>query len=84
VLGAAKALDKVKTINLNNLSHALEGATIDGPTGTFKVGGADSHQFLFPTVVGQLGGDPQSPDGVKAYSIDTIPGALSNSIAFKE
>ena len=84
VLGAAKALDKVKTINLNNLSNALENATIDGPTGTFKVGGADSHQFLFPTVVGELGGDPSSPDGVKAYSIDTIPGALSNSIAFKE
>lgn len=82
VLAAAKALNKVKTINLNNLVNALQGMTIDGPTGTFQVGGADSHQFLFPTVVGELGGDPSSPDKVKAYSIDTIPGVLSNSIAF--
>lgn len=84
VLAAAKALDKVKTVNLNNLVNALQGMTVNGPTGTFQVGGADSHQFLFPTVVGEIGGDPSSPDGVKAYSIDTIPGQLSNSIAFKE
>jgi ABC-type branched-subunit amino acid transport system substrate-binding protein len=84
VLGAAQALDKVKTVNLTNLVKALEGTTINGPTGAFKVGGADSHQFLFPTVVGEIGGDPTSPDGVKAYKITTIPGALSNSIKFKE
>lgn len=84
MLAAAKALDKVKTVNLNNLVNALQGMSVNGPTGTFQVGGADSHQFLFPTVVGQIGGDPSSPDGVKAFSIDTIPGALSNSIAFKE
>lgn len=84
VLAAAKALDEVKTVNLTSLVNALQGMTINGPTGTFQVGGADSHQFLFPTVVGELGGDPSSPDGVKAYSIDTIPGPLSNSISFKE
>jgi branched-chain amino acid transport system substrate-binding protein len=84
VLAAAQALDKVKTVNLTNLVNALQGMSVNGPTGTFQVGGADSHQFLFPTVVGELGGDPSSPDGVKAYSLSTIPGALSNSIAFKE
>jgi branched-chain amino acid transport system substrate-binding protein len=84
VLGAAKALNEVKTVNLPNLVKALQGMTINGPTGTFQVGGADSNQFLFPTVVGELGGDPSSPDGVKAYSIYTISGKLSNSIAFKE
>lgn len=84
VLAAAKALDKAKKVNLASLNAALQGQTINGPTGTFTVGGADSHQFLFPTVVGQLGGDPSAPDGVKAFSVNTIPGALSNSIAFKE
>jgi branched-chain amino acid transport system substrate-binding protein len=84
VLAAAKALNEVKTVNMTNLVNALQGMMVNGPTGTFQVGGADSHQFLFPTVVGELGGDPSSPDGVKAYSIDTISGVLSNSIAFKE
>jgi ABC-type branched-subunit amino acid transport system substrate-binding protein len=84
VLAAAKALDKAKKVNLTDLNNALQGLTINGPTGTFTVGGANSHQFLFPTVVGELGGDPSSPDGVKAFSIATIPGPLSNSIAFKE
>jgi branched-chain amino acid transport system substrate-binding protein len=83
VLGAAHALDNAKQVNLSSLVKALEGASLNGPTGEFKVGGADSHQFLFPTIVGEIGGDPASPDGVKAYKVTQIPGALSNSIVFK-
>jgi branched-chain amino acid transport system substrate-binding protein len=78
-LAAAQALDKVQTIDLPSLVKALEGMTVDGPTGTFTIG-ADNHQFEFPVIVGDVGGDPSSPDGVKAYGITTIPGAQASAI----
>jgi ABC-type branched-subunit amino acid transport system substrate-binding protein len=79
---AARALNKVKTVNLSSLVKALEGMTVNGPTGKFQVS-AKSHQFLVPMIVAELGGDPSSPDKVKAYSSETIPGKAANSVSFK-
>lgn len=82
VLAAAKALDQVETVDLPSLVAALEGMTIDGPTGTFTIS-ADSHQFNFPVVVGELVGDPSRPDGVGLNWIMTIPGEAASQVRFE-
>ena len=81
-LAVAQALNKVDKVDLPSLVKALEGMTVNGPTGSFTIG-ADNHQFEFPVIVGDVGGDPSAPDGVKVYGITKIPGEQASSVTFK-
>lgn len=76
-LAIVQALEKAKSEDISALNDALEGMTIDGPTGSFQVE-ASTHHFLMPEVVAQIGGDPAAEEGVKLYDSVIIPGVEAN------
>lgn len=77
-LAIVQALEKANGQDVQKLTAALEGMEIDGPTGKFTID-KDSHHFLNPEVVGEIGGDKSATEGVKLYDSVVIPGAEANS-----
>ncbi|HEV7656715.1 MAG TPA: ABC transporter substrate-binding protein [Mycobacteriales bacterium] len=77
-LAIVQALKKANSDDVTALNTALEGMTIDGPTGSFTID-ANTHHFQMPEVVGEIGGDPAATEGVKLYDSEVIPGAEANS-----
>jgi urea transport system substrate-binding protein len=81
-LAIVQALEKTKSQDVAALNKALEGMSVEGPTGTFTVD-ADTHHFLNAEVVGLVGGDSAAPEGVKLYDSEVIPGEEANSQPLK-
>jgi ABC-type branched-subunit amino acid transport system substrate-binding protein len=77
-LAIVQALKKTNSLDVAALNTALEGMTVNGPSGSFTVD-KTTHHFLMPAVVAQIGGDSSAPEGVKLYDTQVIPGPEANS-----